>query len=160
VSEQTMVEVVQAAMAREGIEEDIVVVGEFYPRGHTGGGFVGGMAGGSVGDMGGSLAGSVGTVAGYLAGAHLSDEASGLPERMLVAVSQQTVYGFVEHTRHKEPGNLVFRVPRDSLQTKIHQRVNVRVLELIDERSGAAIELEGSRVPVTHSHDVIRELDH
>jgi hypothetical protein len=160
VSEQSMIDVVRAAMARDGIEEDVLVVGEFYPRGHTGGGFVGGMAGGSVGDVGGSLAGSVGTVAGYLAGAHLSDEASGLPERMLVAVSPQAVYGFVEHTRHQEPGNLVFRVPRDSLSTKVHKRVNVRVLELVDERSGAAIELEGSRVPVTHSHDVIRELEH
>jgi hypothetical protein len=36
--------------------------------------------------------------------------------------------------------------------------VNVRVLELIDEASGSAIELEGNRLPVTHSKDVIEAL--
>jgi hypothetical protein len=160
VSEQKMIEIVRDAMAREGIDENVLVVGEFYPRGHTGAGFVGGMAGGSVGDFGGNLAGAVGTVAGYLAGERISDDARGMPERMLVAVSPQAVYGFVEDSRRKEPGNLVFRVPRAELETKVHQRVNVRVLELIEVRTGAAIELEGNRVPLTHSHDVIRELGH
>jgi hypothetical protein len=41
---------------------------------------------------------------------------------------------------------------------KVHQRVNVRVLELIDEDSGSRIELEGNRLPVTHSKDVIEAL--
>jgi hypothetical protein len=36
--------------------------------------------------------------------------------------------------------------------------VNVRVLELIDNASGARIELEGNRLPVTHSKDVIHVL--
>jgi hypothetical protein len=40
----------------------------------------------------------------------------------------------------------------------IHQRVNVRVLELIDTGSGSRIELEGMRLPITHSTDVIQEL--
>jgi hypothetical protein len=159
-SEQRMIEIVREAMTREGIQEDVLVVGEFYPRGHTGAGFVGGIAGGSIGDAGGDLVGAVGTVAGYLAGAHAADGAQGLPKRMLVAVSPQAVYGFVEHSRRKEPGNLIFRVPREELKTKVHQRVNVRVLELLEERTGAAIELEGNRIPLTHSHDVIRELGH
>jgi hypothetical protein len=34
----------------------------------------------------------------------------------------------------------------------------VRVLELLDEASGSRIELEGSRVPLTHSKDVIEAL--
>jgi hypothetical protein len=36
--------------------------------------------------------------------------------------------------------------------------MNVRVLELIDEASGSKIELEGNRVPLTHSKDVIETL--
>jgi hypothetical protein len=36
--------------------------------------------------------------------------------------------------------------------------VNVRVLELVDNASGSKIELEGNRLPVTHSRDVIDEL--
>jgi hypothetical protein len=37
----------------------------------------------------------------------------------------------------------------------VHRRVNVRVLELIDEATGSRIELEGNRLPVTHSKNVI-----
>jgi hypothetical protein len=48
-------------------------------------------------------------------------------------------------------------VPREGLEAKVHQRVNVRVLELIDE-GGSRIELEGMRLPITHSKDVIEEL--
>jgi hypothetical protein len=36
--------------------------------------------------------------------------------------------------------------------------VNVRVLELIDNASDARIELEGNRLPLTHSKDVIHIL--
>ena len=34
----------------------------------------------------------------------------------------------------------------------------MRVLELIDTDSGSRIELEGNRVPLTHSKDVIEAL--
>jgi hypothetical protein len=36
--------------------------------------------------------------------------------------------------------------------------VNVRVLELIDNSSDSRIELEGNRLPLTHSKDVIHIL--
>jgi hypothetical protein len=36
--------------------------------------------------------------------------------------------------------------------------VNVRVLELIDQESGARIQLEGNRLPITHSEAVIKAL--
>ena len=41
---------------------------------------------------------------------------------------------------------------------QVHQRVNVRILELIDTTSGSRIELEGNRLPLTHSKDVIDAL--
>ena len=40
----------------------------------------------------------------------------------------------------------------------MHARVNVRVLELIDAATGSRIELEGNRIPLTHSKDVIHNL--
>jgi hypothetical protein len=52
----------------------------------------------------------------------------------------------------------VFRVPRENLTVHVHKRVNVRILELVDESSGSRIELEGNRIPLTHSKDVISEL--
>jgi hypothetical protein len=77
---------------------------------------------------------------------------------MPVGVSDTTVYGFAAKTRHDEPSELAFQVPRSGVTAKVHQRVNVRVLELIDEESGSRIELEGNRLPVTPSKDVIEVL--
>jgi hypothetical protein len=44
------------------------------------------------------------------------------------------------------------------LTAKVHQQVNVRVLELIDTASGSRIELEGNWLPLTHPKDVIDAL--
>jgi hypothetical protein len=150
-SEERMVELLQEALAARGIDDRIQVAGQFNPRGHTGGLFVGGLLGGDAG-------GAVGLGVGSLAGMRVADEASGLPESMLIGVSDSAVYGFAAATRHSEPSDLAFQVPRSGLSAKVHQRVNVRVLELIDEQSGSRIELEGNRLPVTHAKDVIEVL--
>jgi hypothetical protein len=155
--EETMVELVQGALAARGIEDEVVAAGQFNPRGHSGGMFVGGLAGADAGGLLGVGEG-VGLAAGSLAGMGAADAASGLPAKMLIGVSATTVYGFAAPTRHDEPTALAFRLPRDGLTAVVHQRVNVRLLELIDDASGSRIELEGSRVPVTHSKDVIEAL--
>lgn len=155
--EARMVELVQGALAARGIEDEVVAAGQFNPRGHSGGMFVGGLAGADAGGLLGVGEG-VGLAAGSLAGMGAADAASGLPAKMLIGVSATTVYGFAAPTRHDEPTALAFRLPRDGLTAVVHQRVNVRVLELIDDASGSRIELEGSRVPVTHSKDVIEAL--
>ena len=155
-SEEKIVDVVNEALASAGIKDTVIAAGEFNPRGHSGAGFAGGLVGGDMGDSLGSLASGIGTAAGYEAGKRAHDAASGLPERMVVGVSETTVYGFAGNRVH--PQALVFRVPREGLEAKVHQRVNVRVLELIDTDSGSRIELEGMRLPITHSKDVIEEL--
>jgi hypothetical protein len=157
-SEERMVELVQDALDARGIEDRIVAVGQFEPRGHTGGLFVGGLLGGDAGGVLGTVGEAVGTGAGALAGMRAADARSGLPDQMLVGVSETTVYGFAAPTRHSEPTALAFQVPRAGVTAKVHQRVNVRVLELIDDASGSSIELEGNRLPVTHSKDVIEAL--
>ncbi len=43
---------------------------------------------------------------------------------MLVGVSAVSVYGFAGRSRSKEPSELVFRVEREGLTAKVHQRVN------------------------------------
>jgi hypothetical protein len=154
-SEGTMVELVQDALRDLGLEDDVLAAGQFSPRGHTGGLFVGGLIGGDVGGRVGELGDAIGVAAGSIAGQHASDRASGLPAKMLVGVSATTVYGFAASTRHSQPTSLVFQVPRAGLTVEVHPRVNVRVLELIDEATGSRIELEGNRLPVTHSKNVI-----
>ena len=155
-SEEKIVEVVNEALASAGIQDTVTAAGEFNPRGHSGAGFAGGLIAGDIGDAIGAAGGAIGTAGGYLAGTHAHDAASGLPERMVVGVSETTVYGFAGNRAH--PKALAFRVPREGLEAKVHQRVNVRVLELIETESGSRIELEGMRLPITHSKDVIEEL--
>ena len=154
-SEERMIEIMGEALSSQGIDDAVLAVGEFYPRGHTGAGFAGGLIGSDAGGALGSLGESAGAAGGYAAGTHAHDAATGLPDKLLVGVSETTLYGFAEHTRHSAPGGLVFRMPRERLEAKVRQRVNVRVLELIDSESGSRVELEGNRLPVTHSKDVI-----
>jgi len=157
-SEQSMIDTVQHALSELGVSDTIEAVGEFNPRGHTGGLFVGGLSGGAVGDMlGGSVGDAIGTGLGSIAGLHTAGPARGLPELMLIGVSASTVYGFGAKTRSKVTA-LAFTLPRDHLTAKVHQRVNVRILELTHAETGSTIELEGNRVPVTHSKDVIDAL--
>lgn len=155
-SEQQMVESVQGALGQLQVDEKVLAVGQFQPRGHTGSMFAGGLVGSSVGGSG--LADSIATVGGSIAGYKLHDAASGLPGSMLVGVTATSVYGFAAAHRNSAPEALVFAVRRDAITVQVHQRVNVRVLELIDASTGAQIELEGNRLPLTHTKDVIELL--
>ena len=156
-SEEAIIELVQGALAEQGVDDTVLAAGEFAPRGHSGGAFVGGMVGGDVGSGLGGLGDAVATTAGYVAGQQIADSRSGLPSSMVIGVSATTVYGFAGRRSHLTSG-LLFQLPRDGLTAIVHQRVNVRVLELVDEASGGRLELEGNRLPVTHSKDVIELL--
>lgn len=157
-NEHEMLQRTQAALERSGIEDELVAAGIFFPRGHFGGAFAGGMIGDSLAP--GGVAGSIATVGGAEAGMHAVDAASPMPDRCFVGVSATKVYGFDSEREHggREPTALVFAVGRDGLEVNVHQRVNVRVLELIAPDSGAAIELEGPRMPGFHAGSVIDAL--
>ncbi len=157
-SEERMVEAVQGALEKLSIDERVVAAGQFMPRGHTGSLFAGGLVADSAASGFGGLADSIATVGGSIGAYKMHDAASGLPSMMLVGVTPSYVFGFAGVSRRKVPEALVFAVRRTDLEVKVHARVNVRVLELIDSASGHQIELEGSRVPVTHAKDVINEL--
>lgn len=77
---------------------------------------------------------------------------------MVVVVSAGWVYGFAGRSRSKEPRELVFRLIRAGLAVSVHQRLNVRTLTLVSGDGATRIELEGNRLPITHSNDVIEEL--
>ncbi len=158
-SEEVMVQSIETALTELGVPEEVEAAGEFQPRGHIGSMFAGGLIGDTLGSGFGNLGDSIASVGGMIAGGRIHDATTGLPTWMIVGVTPTHVCGFGEAKRRKEAGALVFRVPRSQLDVKVHQRVNVRVLELIDTASGAKIELEGSRIPLTHSKDVITALD-
>jgi hypothetical protein len=79
---------------------------------------------------------------------------------MLVGVSATNVYGFGTERDGGErvPTELVFRLPRSQLEVRVHERVNVRVVELFDRATGARVELEGARMPGFHVGDVLHAL--
>ncbi len=89
-----MVNAVQGALRARGIEDEVVAAGQFNPRGHSGGLFLGALAGDDV-------AGGVGFAAGSLAGMHAAGVARQLPDSMLVGVTPTTVYGFAGASRRK-----------------------------------------------------------
>ena len=157
-SEENMVEAVQKALTERGDSEQVLAAGQFNPRGHSGALFVGGLGGAGAGGTVSEVVEDVGLAAGSLAGMRALDAASGLPNTMLVGVTPAKVYGFAARSRSKVPDQLAFEVDRAGLTAKVHKRMNVRVLELIHEDSGSRIELEGNRLPITHSKDVIDEL--
>ena len=157
--EHELVERVGEALAEQGVDDDVLAAGIFFPRGHTGGMFAGGLVGDSVGGALGGLGSSVGAAGGAIAGGRAHDAASGLPERMVVAVTRSAVFGFDSERDHgRRPTRLLLNLPRERVTPKVHQRVNVRILELVDDETGASVQLEGSRVPTLHTGDVIRAL--
>jgi hypothetical protein len=157
VKEHELVDRVTELLAADGGSEEVLAAGVFNPRGHTGAMFVGGFAGDSAGGALGQLASSIGTAGGALAGAKIHDAASGLPEWLVLAVTPTAVIGF-DTDRRRRPAGVIFRLDRSRLETKVHQRVNVRVLELIDRESGSSVELEGNRIPTVHTGEVLKVL--
>ncbi|MGH3139230.1 MAG: hypothetical protein ACRDQE_05815 [Gaiellales bacterium] len=154
-NEQEMLERVQTALATAGVEDRVTAAAIFLPRGHFGGAFAGGLIGDEI------VGGGIGAAGGALAGMKAVDAASNMPERCVVGVSDTRVYGFDSERGHggRVPTKLVFSVDREAIEVKVHQRFNVRVLELI-HRDGTAIELEGPRLPGFHAGSVIDELAH
>ena len=150
----------QEALDKAGVQDTITAAAVFLPRGHFAGAFAGGLVGGGIGDaVGSNLAGSVGTGFGAMAGMKAVDAAADVPARTMVAVSDSKVYGFdTEREYGRHPTDLVFALDRSDLEAKVHQRVNVRVLELIHGPSGDAIELEGPRLPGFHVGSVLDAL--
>ena len=150
-----MVALMNRALTAFGISDTIVAAGQFQPRGTSGAFLAGGLIGGTAGDALGGVGEALGEIGGAVAGAKAASRAQGLPQFILVGVSTSMVYGMHGRTRHSDPDRLLFGVARQGLRSAVHQRGMVRILELLHDDTDSSIELEGSRVPVTHSKDVI-----
>jgi hypothetical protein len=156
-SSENIIDAVNQGLAAQQIDDRVVAAGQFNPRGSSGGMFAGGLAGDSlVGDVAGL--GAVATVGSALAGRRVAGQVRNLPQWLLVGVSADFVYGFEGRSRRRAPGRLVFRLPRPDLDVSVGQRANVRTLTLTSPQTQTIVELEGMRLPITHSKSVIAAL--
>jgi hypothetical protein len=156
-SASSLINAVNAAVQHRGMDDQVEAAGQFTPRGSTGAMFGGGLVAGTVGDLLPAGLDGVATVGGAIGASRGVAKARNLPPYMLVGVSTNWVYGFAGRSRSREPQQLVFRMPRAGLDVTVHQRVNVRTVTLTGA-DGSRIELEGNRMPLTHSKDVIDAL--
>ncbi len=117
--------------------------------------------------MGGSLARRVAgmalTAAGMAVGQHAAQTTAGdlhTPRWTVVAVSAERIYGLTGHGEGFtiQPGEGFAVLRRDEVETKVHERVGVRGLEILETGSGAALELETARLGGWHGSDVLRLL--
>ncbi len=150
------------SQAQEVVGQDDVLLaaGVFQPRGTQAG-----MSGGAA--VGGSLARGVAgmalTSAGMAVGGRAGQTAAGglpTPRWTVLAVSAERIYGLTGHGEGFaiRPGEVFAVLRRDEVETTVHERVGVRVLEIRDTGSGAALELETARLGGWHGADVLRLL--
>lgn len=143
-----------------GQDDVLLAAGVFQPRGTQAG-----MSGGAA--VGGSLARGVAgmalTAAGMAVGQHAGRATAGdlpTPRWTVLAVSAERIYGLTGHGEGIaiRPGEVFTVLRRDEVETKVHERVGVRVLEIRETGSGAALELETARLGGWHGSDILQLL--
>ena len=145
------------ALAASKLDDQMVAVGLFSPRGSSGGMIAGGLVGDVVGGLGGVVGSALGDLAGASAGRKVAGDIHNLPKDLIVGVSKEWVYGASMPGR-KSPSILLFRVTRDGLVATTKDRLSVRILELQVLGDAEPIRLEGNRNPMTGAKSVISEL--
>ena len=145
------------ALAASRLDDEMVAVGLFSPRGSSGGMIAGGLVGDVVGGLGGVVGSALGDLAGASAGRKVAGDIHNLPKDLIVGVSKEWVYGASMPGR-KTPSILLFRVTRDGLVATTKDRLSVRILELQVLGDAEPIRLEGNRNPMTGAKSVISEL--
>ncbi|MGY1711857.1 hypothetical protein ACI8AC_20365 [Geodermatophilus sp. SYSU D00758] len=149
-----------AAQSIVGEEDTLLAAGVFQPRGTQGG-----MAAGAA--VGGGLAGGVAALATTATGLALGERAGAaaghglaVPRWTVLAVSATRIYAFVGegHGLAVRPVELFSVLDRGVVRTRVHQRVGVRVLELVDARTDDTLELESARLGGWHGSDVLARL--
>ncbi len=143
-----------------GQDDVLLAAGVFQPRG-TQAGMSGGAATG--GGLARGVAGLALSAAGIAAGERAATTAArGLstPRWTVLAVSADRIYGLTGHGEGLaiRPGEVFAVLSRDEVTTKVHERVGVRVVEIIENGAGAALELETARLGGWHGADVLRLL--
>ena len=146
---------------KETGDDSILDVAEFHPRGLAAaagaGAGVGSALGGSATDsMLGSAVGGAGGAAAGMAGVA---GARGLPMRIGVAVSSESVYLLdIEGMTDVDDVELLAQLDRSKIGVEVHARAFNRVVVLEDLGSGHRYEMEAPRIGPFHAKALIELL--
>ena len=151
-------------MAREATGDDeIVVAGDFQPKGMTWKVAAGAAAGSALGGAvsGGDVGQAIGTTGGMVAGRYAATSGA-LPPVVVLAASPSKLY-IMTTNNGKGPilakGLLLIdTVHRDNLDVHLKQRVTTRTAVITDNTTGHVFKLEGKRVLFHHMNDMLNAL--
>lgn len=150
-------------LAREATgDPDIVVAGDFQPKGLTWKIAAGAAAGSLLGDaVGGDAAQAIGAGAGGAAG-YVAGTSGELPPVVVLAASPSRLYLMTSNNakgiilaKHLIP---IDTLDREDLEVEMHQKMTVRTAVITDTATGNEYKLEGKRILFHHMNDMLDAL--
>jgi len=150
-------------LAREATgDNEIVVAGDFQPKGMTWKVAAGAGAGAVLGDaVGGDMAQAAGTAVGTGVGYYAATSGE-LPPVIVLAASPTKLYLM---TSNNAKGIILARhlilidtLERENLQVEMHQLVTTRTAVITDTSTGHEYKIEGKRILFHHMNDMLDAL--
>jgi hypothetical protein len=150
-------------LAREATGDDeIVVAGDFQPKGMTWKVAAGAAAGSVLGDaVGGDLGQGLGAAAGAMSGRAAATSGE-LPPVVILAASPTKLYLLTSNNAKgivlAKHLLLIDTLERDNLSVDMHQKAMVRTAVITDTSTGHEYKLEGRRILFHHMTDMLDAL--
>ena len=150
-------------LAREATgDPDIVVAGDFQPKGLTWKITAGAVAGSMLGDaVGDDAAQAIGTGAGAATG-YVVGASGELPRVVVLAASPSKLYLMTSNNamgiilaKHLI---LIDTLDRENLDVELHQKMTVRTAVITDTSTGNEYKIEGKRILFHHMNDMLDAL--
>jgi hypothetical protein len=143
-------------------DPEIVVAGDFQPKGLTWKRALGTAAGSVVGDaIGGDVGQALGAGAGYIGGDYVGTSGE-LPPVVVLAASPSKLYLMTSNNAKgiilADHLVLLDTIDRDHVRVEMHQKATVRTAVVTDESNGHEYRLEGRRILFHHMNDMLDAL--
>ena len=151
-------------LAREATgDQEIVVAGDFQPKGLTWKMAAGAAAGSVLGDaVGNDAAQALGAGAGGAAG-YVAGTSGDLPPVIVLAASPSKLYLMTSNNakgiilaKHLV---LIDTLDRENLEIEMHQKMTVRTAVITDASTGNEYKIEGKRILFHHMNDMLDALE-
>jgi hypothetical protein len=150
-------------LAREATgDQEIVVAGDFQPKGMTWKVAAGATAGAVLGEaVGGDVGQSVGAMGGAISGRYAATSGQ-LPPVIILAASPTKLYLLTSNNAKgiilAKHLLLIDTLERENLSVEMHQKATVRTAVITDSSTGNEYKIEGKRILFHHMNDMLDAL--